>query len=238
MSNELARARLSLEGLSLGDAFGERFFVHPAHVDSLIDARAMPSARVWHWTDDTAMALSVVAELQGHGTIDETSLAMRLALAYRRDPHRGYGPAAHNILTEIGQGVPWREASGRPGCRAAAASGRAPAAATRRRRCVLRREERLELRQRSVEVVGHADRPSQSPELPRGLVALDRNQPHAWTPRLRDHDVLARLGRIDEAAQVGLGLLDVDRAHPASLVWSGLVRNVVAPPPATCTLPE
>ena len=28
-STRFARARLALEGLSIGDAFGERFFVHP-----------------------------------------------------------------------------------------------------------------------------------------------------------------------------------------------------------------
>ena len=38
------RAQLSLEGLSLGDAFGERFFVDPRLVDGLIASRAVPAA--------------------------------------------------------------------------------------------------------------------------------------------------------------------------------------------------
>ena len=42
----LARARLALEGLSIGDAFGERFFVHPDVVEGLIRDRVLP-ARPW-----------------------------------------------------------------------------------------------------------------------------------------------------------------------------------------------
>ena len=37
---ERLRARVALEGLSVGDAFGERFFVSPATVDGLIEQRA------------------------------------------------------------------------------------------------------------------------------------------------------------------------------------------------------
>jgi len=57
----LDRARLALDGLSVGDAFGERFFGSPALVEALIEQRAVP-APPWFWTDDTAMALSVFIE--------------------------------------------------------------------------------------------------------------------------------------------------------------------------------
>src|SRR5262245_38466133 len=104
----LGRARLALEGLSIGDAFGERFFVSPSVVESLIESRAMPS-EPWYWTDDTAMGLSVYEVLRDHGRIDVGTLAMRFADRYRRDPGRGYGGTAHTILTAISSGEPWQE---------------------------------------------------------------------------------------------------------------------------------
>ena len=39
------RARLSLAGLSVGDAFGERFFAHPDVVVGLIRSRAIPQGQ-------------------------------------------------------------------------------------------------------------------------------------------------------------------------------------------------
>lgn len=110
----LARARLSLEGLSLGDAFGERWFVSPSTVEALIEARAMPAAERWGWTDDTAMAISVVAELAAHGEIDRDALARRFAAAFVRDPHRGYGPGAQRILGDIAAGFSWDAAAAGP----------------------------------------------------------------------------------------------------------------------------
>jgi ADP-ribosylglycohydrolase len=108
----LGRARLALEGLSVGDAFGERFFISPALVESLIERRAVP-APPWHWTDDTAMALSVFETLCEHGGIDQDSLARSFADRYRRDPRRGDGGTAHDILNAIALGEPWEEAAGR-----------------------------------------------------------------------------------------------------------------------------
>lgn len=52
---QLDRARIALEGLSVGDAFGERFFVHPDVVGRLIMEWALP-APPWPYTDDTEMA--------------------------------------------------------------------------------------------------------------------------------------------------------------------------------------
>jgi hypothetical protein len=54
-ATRLERAHIALEGLSVGDAFGERFFVHPDLVGSLLDQRALP-APPWSYTDDTEMA--------------------------------------------------------------------------------------------------------------------------------------------------------------------------------------
>ena len=107
----LGRARLALEGLSVGDAFGERFFGSPSIVESLIESKAVPAAP-WHWTDDTAMALSIFEQLQERGGIEPDALALSFANRYRLDPRRGYGGTAHGILTAISLGAAWREAAG------------------------------------------------------------------------------------------------------------------------------
>jgi ADP-ribosylglycohydrolase len=105
----LARARTSLEGLSVGDGFGEQFFVNYTVVEGLIEERAEPTAP-WPYTDDTEMALSVLASLVEHGRIDQASLAREFAGRY--DPGRGYGPAMDRILRRIGAGEPWRAVAG------------------------------------------------------------------------------------------------------------------------------
>jgi len=107
----MARARRSLDGLSVGDAFGERFFGPPLKALARIEARTLPPGP-WRWTDDTAMGLSVVDELAAGNGIDPSSLAARFAARHHRDPMRGYGGGAHRILAEISQGVPYDVAAG------------------------------------------------------------------------------------------------------------------------------
>jgi ADP-ribosylglycohydrolase len=64
----LGRARLSLDGLSVGDAFGERFFGPSGEVLKRISRRELPDAP-WTYTDDTEMALSIVEILEERGSI-------------------------------------------------------------------------------------------------------------------------------------------------------------------------
>lgn len=104
----LGRARIALEGLSVGDAFGERFFIHPDIVGQLIMQRALP-APPWTYTDDTEMALSLVSVLRRHGRIDQDELAR--SFAERHDPGRGYGPGALRLLRRVKGGQDWRTAS-------------------------------------------------------------------------------------------------------------------------------
>ncbi|WP_205525504.1 ADP-ribosylglycohydrolase family protein [Pyxidicoccus trucidator] len=106
----LARALVSLEGLSVGDAFGERFFGPHERVQPLVEQRAVPRAP-WKYTDDTEMALAIVQVLEDHGRIDQDALARVLAKRYRNDKNRGYGGTAHDILQKLGVGLPWREVS-------------------------------------------------------------------------------------------------------------------------------
>lgn len=105
----LTRALWALEGLSIGDAFGDRFFVDPDVVEELIAARTVPPPP-WPYTDDTEMALSVVVVLQRHGGVDQAALAREFA--GRHDPARGYGPAMHGLIARLRRGDDWRAAAG------------------------------------------------------------------------------------------------------------------------------
>jgi len=89
----LARAALSLEGLSVGDAFGERFFSWS--VEEMAPQRVPPPGP-WLYTDDTEMALSLVSALRQSGEMDQDRLARSFSEHY--DPQRGYGPAMHDIV--------------------------------------------------------------------------------------------------------------------------------------------
>jgi ADP-ribosylglycohydrolase len=106
----LARARLSLEGLSVGDAFGETFFMPSPQAHELIEGRLVSERLPWRWTDDTAMALSIVDVLAAAGTIDVGALGTAFTAHYLAQPWRGYGPT-QEILCALGDGVPWQVAS-------------------------------------------------------------------------------------------------------------------------------
>jgi len=111
--DRLAAARRSLEGLSVGDAFGERFFGHPEQVLPMIASRALPGAP-WRYTDDTVMAMSIVDVLAESRRLDQDRLAELFARRYRRDPRRGYGGTAHEILGNMVAGLRWAEAAAQP----------------------------------------------------------------------------------------------------------------------------
>lgn len=87
-----AAARRSLDGLSLGDAFGERWFRRdPRQASEEIHARRMLEEPQWPWTDDTAMALGILQVLDEHGEIQQPDLALAFALIHDSNPDRGYG---------------------------------------------------------------------------------------------------------------------------------------------------
>lgn len=109
-SARMDRALLALDGLSVGDAFGERFFGAPDIVMSLIEARTIPKAP-WLYTDDTEMAIGIIEVLRDCGRVDQDRLAATFARRYDANPDRGYGGTAHQILRAIGAGAPWRVVS-------------------------------------------------------------------------------------------------------------------------------
>ena len=99
-----AKARLSLEGLSLGDAFGELFFSLSPYTTS---PSQLPS-HLWRWTDDTHMALSIVEILKAYGYIEQDVLAKAFARRYQQEPFRGYAGGAARLLRQVAAGNDWR----------------------------------------------------------------------------------------------------------------------------------
>ena len=103
----IANALKSLDGLSVGDAFGELFFRYSPFENTFDDLPDSP----WKWTDDTHMALSIVEILKAHHRIDQDELAKAFARRYRQEPYRGYAGGAHRLLSEVSTGANWRDIS-------------------------------------------------------------------------------------------------------------------------------
>lgn len=105
-SPRIARALLSLDGLSIGDAFGEWLLQHPREHAAMLGEWVAPPAP-WRYTDDTAMALGVVEVLAQKGKIDQDALAN--AFAARLDQKRGYSLATAQLLAAVRNGGHWRD---------------------------------------------------------------------------------------------------------------------------------
>lgn len=103
------RARTSLQGLAIGDAFGETLFGDPDQVARRISKRLISTKRPWRWTDDTAMALSIVEILERYSTIDPDALAEAFTHRWVADPDRGYGHGTFELLMRVSRGAPWRQ---------------------------------------------------------------------------------------------------------------------------------
>ena len=117
----------SLEGLSVGDAFGQQFFMtwemsvrlmeagefggppfdfqDPFIARELIAKRDLRWAEPkWKWTDDTAMALEIYANLREFGAINPQMLARGFSRRYAANPNRVYGAAMHDLLPKLAGG--------------------------------------------------------------------------------------------------------------------------------------
>jgi ADP-ribosylglycohydrolase len=103
----------AMRGLALGDAFGETWFFRPAEVLEMALVERWLKDGPWLWTDDTAMALSVLRILDRHGHVDQDALAGEFAAAYAADPYRCYGASMHDVLRAIGEGEGWSSVTGR-----------------------------------------------------------------------------------------------------------------------------
>jgi ADP-ribosylglycohydrolase len=101
----LARARIALEGLSTGDAFG--MFCEKGYLPAYQQTGTFPVSPL-RWTDDTNMALSIYACLKEQGAIDQERLAQHFAQHF--DHGRGYGMGARQVLIRILAGEDWHSA--------------------------------------------------------------------------------------------------------------------------------
>lgn len=106
--DRVARMKLSLDGLGLGDALGEMLSYQPSAAARRLLEKQLP-AGPWFHTDDTEMAVSIVAVLQSHGFVHQDALAKRFARRFERDPERGYGSMTRQQMREIMAGANWRE---------------------------------------------------------------------------------------------------------------------------------
>ena len=111
-TKRIKKAFLSLEGLSIGDSFGQNFFIEQDKAIQSINSRILPT-KPWFYTDDTVMAISIVETLNKFRRIEQDYLAMMFARRYIEEPNRGYGSNAGKTLNAISQGVDWRQASKR-----------------------------------------------------------------------------------------------------------------------------
>jgi ADP-ribosylglycohydrolase/ActR/RegA family two-component response regulator len=106
----LEAARDALEGLSVGDALGERFFGPEESVRARIQRRELP-APTWRHTDDTEMAVAIFETLARFGWMHQDELALAFAGRYLADPRRGYGYGARELLEALAEGASWRESA-------------------------------------------------------------------------------------------------------------------------------
>lgn len=106
-AERVARMQLSLDGLGLGDALGEMLSYQSANAQNRLLENDLP-AGPWFHTDDTEMALSIVAVLKSHGELCQDALAKRFARRFERDPERGYGKMTRIQLRKINAGAKWQ----------------------------------------------------------------------------------------------------------------------------------
>lgn len=93
------RAIDTLNGLSIGDAFGDALFGQDA------SRRVLPTTP-WSYTEDTNTALSIVWCLRKFGCINQEELANSLLTHY--DPARGYGNSMNEYFKRMQAGENWR----------------------------------------------------------------------------------------------------------------------------------
>ena len=109
-NDRLILARKSLEGLAIGDCFGETFFGEPEDISRKISNRQVEPAP-WHFTDDTVMGICIYKMLEKYGYIHQNELSKLFGRNYLKDCRRGYGGTAHSILQALGYGGDWRKIS-------------------------------------------------------------------------------------------------------------------------------
>jgi len=103
----LTRAKLSLDGLSLGDSLGKFFDMVPQHLIAQFKANGVLLDPPWTYTDDTNMALSIYEILRRYGEINQDELVQSFVVNF--DIHRGYGVGIIKFTDLIQDGSNWRD---------------------------------------------------------------------------------------------------------------------------------
>ncbi|MDF1661593.1 MAG: ADP-ribosylglycohydrolase family protein [Planctomycetota bacterium] len=101
-------AKQSLEGLSVGDALGERYFGPTEEMRAKIHARQLPQGN-WCFTDDTIMARALLRTLEEHDHVNQDFFVKEMAREYTAEPNRGYGGTVRGILSKVQEGGDWRQ---------------------------------------------------------------------------------------------------------------------------------
>ncbi len=104
-NERVERALLSLEGLSVGDAFGELFILHCLKKGQVLTREQLPVGP-WAYTDDTEMALSIVSILMRYGEVEQDALVESFVRNF--NCMRDYGGAMVGAIPHVRDGVPWR----------------------------------------------------------------------------------------------------------------------------------
>lgn len=109
----IEKVLLSLDGLSVGDGFGAAFGelerIKPTSERQIAKREFPTHPSVWHWTDDTHMALSIVEIIAEFESIEQDELADAFTDRFHEDPMRGYGRGTAHLLLKLGEGGDWRE---------------------------------------------------------------------------------------------------------------------------------
>ncbi len=201
----LERARVALDGLSVGDAFGSFFrTMHPEAIAVRVKSRSLPAAP-WYYTDGTSMALSVYLVLRQCSEIDQDLLACNLARHFT--PARGYGMGTGRLLAQVQDGQGWRSlAQQRFGGQGSYGNGAAVRAVMVGAYFADDMDQLIENAHRSA-MVTHAH-----PEAVAGAVAVAAATAVAW--QMRGHRPIARAEFIDRVLPY----------VPASAVHRGIIR--------------
>lgn len=207
-AGRLARAKLAVEGLSVGDALGQTCF-HPDNYAALLDDPRATGRAPWEYTDDTEMALAIVEVLKARGRVDQDALAHAFARRFELLPFRGYGGGAIRLLGAIAGGADWRAAAASLFDGGSYGNGSAMRAAPVGAYFADDGYERVAAEARLASAVTHAH-----PEGIAGGIAVAVAAAYAWLNRDR---------RADDA--VKRGLFDAALAHtPAGEVRDGIER--------------
>lgn len=108
-SENLKLAAEIIEGVALGDAFGESYSYYAYDVRNR--AREDLLLGTWRFTDDTIMSLGVLECLARFREVNQDVLAWIFSKRFSQDPERGYGKMARRLLKAIANGGSWQELS-------------------------------------------------------------------------------------------------------------------------------